>query len=62
MRKVPSLCYEPTMSEEQVERLRAWHEAAYQADARDRDIVVVYLGREFRIPPQVNAIQSPRRG
>jgi release factor glutamine methyltransferase len=58
MRKVPSLRYEPTMSEEQVERLRAWHEAAYQADARDRDIVVVYLGREFRIPPQVHAIQG----
>lgn len=50
--------YKPTMSDEQVERLRVWHEAAYQADARDRDIVVPYLGREFRIPPQVHAIQG----
>jgi release factor glutamine methyltransferase len=50
--------YESMMSEEEVRRIRTWHEAAYQSDARDRDIVVRYLDREFVIPPQVHSIQE----
>jgi release factor glutamine methyltransferase len=50
--------YEPQMSDEQVERIRDWHEAAYRADARTDDITIIYLDREFVIPPEVHPIQG----
>ncbi len=58
MHEDPFGTYMPQMSDERIGRLRAWHEAAYQGDARDRDRVMAYLGRTFVIPPQVHPIQG----
>ncbi len=58
MSKKTKQSYKPQMSEERVQQLRAWHEAAYRTDAHDEDVAVSYLGREFVIPPQVHPVQG----
>ncbi len=53
---MPTLRYEPTMSEDQVERLRVWHEAAYQADAlQARTDPLTRLGNRLRLHEDLEA-------
>jgi len=48
--------YTPTMPAEQVERLRRWHEDAYQRGAVDADQTFSYLGLTLVVPPDVQPI------
>ncbi|WP_337312448.1 hypothetical protein [Candidatus Aeolococcus gillhamiae] len=48
----------PFMSAERAERIRRWHEAAYQAAKREgaSGQTFEYLGRTIVVPPQVQPI------
>jgi release factor glutamine methyltransferase len=53
--------YRPTFSTEYAQRVRAWHESAYQtglAEAGTQGQTFVYLGRTFVVPPQVMPITA----
>jgi len=52
----PNPPHEPRLSPEEVDRIRAWHEAAYQGDARTTDETFRCLDREFVVPPQVHPV------
>lgn len=45
--------YRPTVSNEDVRRIRAWHDAAYESARNAGEAVVAYLGREIVVPPHV---------
>ncbi len=45
--------YEPRMPPEHAARIREWHEQAYAAMIRREATQHTYLGRTFRVPPQV---------
>jgi len=47
--------FKPTLSDEQVRQIKAWHEDAYTSDLRDEDITVEYLGCTLVVPPDVFA-------
>jgi len=49
--------HEPRMSQEHAERLRRWHDNAYDTARREAgDQTFKYLGRTFVVPPQVMPI------
>ena len=49
--------HEPRMSQEHAERLRRWHDNAYDTARREAgDQTFKYLGRAFVVPPQVMPI------
>ena len=53
----PVTRYRTTLSAAEIERLRAWHEAAYEAGrAVTEDQLVDYLGSTFVVPPGVMPI------
>ncbi|TVQ89287.1 MAG: methyltransferase domain-containing protein [Deltaproteobacteria bacterium] len=45
--------YAPSLSPAEVERLRVWHERAYQAMRDRKTSNVTHLGRVFTVPPHV---------
>jgi release factor glutamine methyltransferase len=45
--------YQPRMSRQDAERIRAWHEKAYEAMSQREISTVGYLGRTFSVPSQV---------
>jgi release factor glutamine methyltransferase len=48
--------HESKLSVDQVERIRHWHERAYQEDARSEDQLFTCLGHEFLVPPEVHPV------
>jgi release factor glutamine methyltransferase len=48
--------YRPELSGDEVERIRHWHERAYQEDTRHEDQRFTCLGREFIVPPEVHPV------
>ncbi len=47
--------YEPRVDPIQHQRIRRWHDRAYDRMSRDEDIEVAWLGLTLRVPPQVFA-------
>ncbi len=45
--------YRPSVSEVDEQRIREWHEAAYESLRDVGELRLTYLGREFVVPPQV---------
>jgi release factor glutamine methyltransferase len=48
--------YTPTVSPEDVERIRRWHEAAYHGSRADTDRTFQFLGQTIVVPPHVQPI------
>ena len=48
--------YTPTMSPDDVDRIRRWHEDAYRRGAVDADQTFHYLGHTLVVPPDVQPI------
>jgi release factor glutamine methyltransferase len=48
--------YRPTISAEDVERIRRWHEDAHRGDRADTDRMFDHLGQTIVVPPHVQPI------
>jgi release factor glutamine methyltransferase len=48
--------YETSLTTEDVERIRCWHERAYREGTRDADQTFQCLGYDFVVPPDVHPI------
>lgn len=53
MSPAPAQPFRPTVSESDVERIRAWHERAYAELRRTGPVTVSYLGPGLVVPPDV---------
>ncbi|MPZ85479.1 MAG: methyltransferase [Actinophytocola sp.] len=47
------MTYRPTVSEAEEQRIRAWHDAAYESMRAGGEQVVEHIGHSFVVPPQV---------
>ncbi|MDQ1467747.1 MAG: release factor glutamine methyltransferase [Actinomycetota bacterium] len=53
----PDDAYTPTMSDERIRQIRAWHEANYRSAEHTTGVELTFLGRHFVVPPEVHPPQ-----